>query len=224
MSSVHLCPLFLSSPPPNLSSYNTNSITASRPPQFTQSQAGSRGVCVLIARLCPTLCVSCLAALQAPPSMGFSRHEYWSGLPFPSPRDPPNSGMESGSPALQADSLPSESPGKPGGLAEPQRILEWVAMPSSRGSCQPRGWTLVSGMIWGDTHQYSIGGGHNSLRLTWNLRNTQETRISRVAWEENGSYKSQTLKHLKLKLSVQNWERSPLCLWERGFWRNKCAS
>ena len=45
--------------------------------------------------------------------MGLSRQEYWSGLPFPSPGDFPNPGFEPGSPALQADSLPSESPGKP---------------------------------------------------------------------------------------------------------------
>ena len=44
---------------------------------------------------------------------GFSRQEYWSGLPFPSPGDLPNPGIEPGSPTLQADSLPSEPPGKP---------------------------------------------------------------------------------------------------------------
>ena len=43
--------------------------------------------------------------------MGFSRQDYWSGLPFPSPRDHLNPGIEPGSPALQADSLPSESQG-----------------------------------------------------------------------------------------------------------------
>ena len=47
---------------------------------------------------------------QAPPSMGFSRQEYWSGLPFLSPRDLPNPGIEPRSPALQADSIP---PGEP---------------------------------------------------------------------------------------------------------------
>ena len=51
------------------------------------------------------------AAYRAPPSMGFSRQEYWSGLPFPSPGDLPNSGIEPGSPTLQADALPSEPPG-----------------------------------------------------------------------------------------------------------------
>ena len=52
-------------------------------------------------------------AYQAPPSMGFSRQECWSGLPFPSPGDLPNPGIEPGSPALHADALPSEPPGKP---------------------------------------------------------------------------------------------------------------
>ena len=51
-------------------------------------------------------------AYQAPPSMQFSRQEYWSGLPFPSPGDLPNPGIEPRSPALQADSLPSEPQGK----------------------------------------------------------------------------------------------------------------
>ena len=51
-------------------------------------------------------------AYQAPQSMEFSRQEYWSGLPFPSPGDFPNPGIEPGSPALQADALPSEPPGK----------------------------------------------------------------------------------------------------------------
>ena len=49
-------------------------------------------------------------AYQAPPSMGFSRQEYWSGLPFPSPGDLPNPGIEPGSPAFQADALTSEPP------------------------------------------------------------------------------------------------------------------
>ena len=50
-------------------------------------------------------------AYQAPPSMGFSRQEYWSGLPFPSPGDLPDPGIEPGSSALEADALPSEPPG-----------------------------------------------------------------------------------------------------------------
>ena len=52
------------------------------------------------------------AAHQAPLSMGFSRQEYWGGLPFPSPGDLPNPEIEPGSPALQVDYLPAEPPGK----------------------------------------------------------------------------------------------------------------
>ena len=51
-------------------------------------------------------------AYQAPPSSGFSRQEYWNGLAFPSPGDLPDPGIKPGSPALQADFLPSEPPGK----------------------------------------------------------------------------------------------------------------
>ena len=51
-------------------------------------------------------------AYQAPLSIGFSRQQYWSGLPFPSPRDLPNPRIESGSPTSQTDTLPSEPPGK----------------------------------------------------------------------------------------------------------------
>ena len=53
-------------------------------------------------------------AHQAPLSMEFSRQEYWSGLPFPSPGDLPNPGIEPMSPALQVDSLLSEPLGSHG--------------------------------------------------------------------------------------------------------------
>ena len=49
-----------------------------------------------------------MVAYQAPWSMGFSRQEYWSGLPFPTPGELPNPGIEPGSPALQTDALLSE--------------------------------------------------------------------------------------------------------------------
>ena len=67
-----------------------------------------------VVQSCPTLCDTMDSAYQASPSMGFSRQEYWSGLPFPSPGDPPNPGIEPGSPALEADALTSEPPGKAG--------------------------------------------------------------------------------------------------------------
>ena len=102
--------------------------------------------------------------------MEFSREEYCSGLPFPSPGDLPDPGIKSRSPALQADSLPSEPPGKPSitlervaqlclTLCDPidcspagssvhgilqARILEWVAISFSRGSSKLGDQTQVS--------------------------------------------------------------------------------
>ena len=57
-------------------------------------------------------------ACQTPLSMGFSRQEYQSGLPFPSPEGLPDPEIEARSPALEADTLTSEPPGKPGGQVE----------------------------------------------------------------------------------------------------------
>ena len=69
-------------------------------------------LCVVV-QLCPTLCnpMDCIAC-QSPLSMGFSRQEYWNGLPCPPPGDLPNLGIKPRSPTLQVDSLPSEPPGK----------------------------------------------------------------------------------------------------------------
>ena len=57
-------------------------------------------------------------ARQVPLSMGFSRQEYWSGLPFPTPGDLPDPGMELWSPTFQADTSLSEPPGKLSSLGE----------------------------------------------------------------------------------------------------------
>ena len=69
----------------------------------------------LVTKSCSTLETPGTVAFQVPLSMGFSRQEYWSGLPFPSPGDFPNPGIEPRSPALQVDSLPTELGGKPFG-------------------------------------------------------------------------------------------------------------
>ena len=68
---------------------------------------------VLVAQSCLTFATIWTVACQASLSMEFSRQEYWSGLPFPSPGDLPDPGIKLGSPELQVDSLPSELPGKP---------------------------------------------------------------------------------------------------------------
>ena len=71
-------------------------------------------MCVYIPHVCVkaqlglTVCYPMTEALQAPLFMEFSRHEYWSRLPFPTPGDLPNPGIEPRSSALQVDSVPSE--------------------------------------------------------------------------------------------------------------------
>ena len=67
----------------------------------------------LVAKMCPTLMTPWTVAFQASLSMGFSRQEYWSWLPYPPPGDLPDPRIEPGSPAFQADSLPTELRGKP---------------------------------------------------------------------------------------------------------------
>ena len=67
----------------------------------------------LVTQSCLILTTPWTVACQAPPSMGFSRQKYWSQLPFPSPGDLSNPGIELRSPALQGDSLPTELQGKP---------------------------------------------------------------------------------------------------------------
>ena len=67
----------------------------------------------LVGNSCPILVTPWTEALQVHLSMGFSRQVYWSGLPFPSPEDLPDPGIEHSSPALQADSLLTELKSKP---------------------------------------------------------------------------------------------------------------
>ena len=66
----------------------------------------------MVAQSCPTFCNPTDCSHQVSLSMEFSRQEYWSGFPFPFPGDLPDLGIKPGSPALQADFLPSEPPGE----------------------------------------------------------------------------------------------------------------
>ena len=74
--------------------------------------------------MCPTLCTPMDYSLPGSSVHGFSRQEYWSGLPFPSPEDLPDSGTEPEFTALQADSLPSEPPGKSPRMATNKNNLQ----------------------------------------------------------------------------------------------------
>ena len=89
-------------------------------PATLSSHLGSVLVCVstLVAQSCPTLYEPRTMARQAPLSVEFSRQEYWSGLPFPSPEDLPRTGIKPRSPTLPAGSLLSEPPRKPRSVLE----------------------------------------------------------------------------------------------------------
>ena len=83
-------------------------------------------VAVSLLSLHLTLVTPRTIARQAPLSVGFSRQEYWSGLPFLSPGDLPDPGIEAESCTLQADSLPSELPGKIFSLDIHKHLFFWV--------------------------------------------------------------------------------------------------
>ena len=103
-------------------------MTTSGPADWTQAAGGPSplpvlGMCILAA-VSTDVCsqfLSCVQLLATPwtvthqalLSTAILRQEYWSGLPLPSPGNLPDPGIEPGPPVLQADSLPSESPGKP---------------------------------------------------------------------------------------------------------------
>ena len=81
-------------------------------------------VCVNCSVMSDSFVTLWTVARQAPLFMGFSRQGHWSGLPFPSPMDLPDPGIELRSPALQADSLPTELSGKPSIV---EAIHKWCA-------------------------------------------------------------------------------------------------
>ena len=87
-------------------------------------------------------------AHQAPLSKGFSRQKYWSWLPFPSPGDLPDTGIKSRSPALQANSLPSEPPGKP---------HKWVQIVCVHAYMLTHVWLFV--IPWAIAHQAFLSMG-----------------------------------------------------------------
>ena len=100
--------LLMSTPHPQLFQERTEYSILYRVP----IQISITGSIIFIVKVKSLSCVRLSATPWTPLSMGFSRPEYWSGLPFPSPGDLSHPGIEPRSPALKADSLPSEPPGK----------------------------------------------------------------------------------------------------------------
>ena len=136
--------------------------------------------------------------------MEFSRPEYWSGKPFPSLGDLPNTGMEPRSPTLQVDSLPAEShKGSP-------RILEWVVYPFSSRSSQPRNPTAVS----------CIAGGVFS---NWAIREAlwgTHKHLHYLVLQTTDGYTSNVIPILQMK-KLRLWDDSDVAVtegWKRYLW------
>ena len=105
-------------------------------------------MCVKLLTCVQLFAILWTVAYQAPPSMEFSSQEYCSGLPFPSPGDLPDPGIEPWSPALQADALLSEPPGKPRQYIKKQKHhfadkVKAMVFPVVKYGCEK--WTIKKG-------------------------------------------------------------------------------
>ena len=129
----------------------------------------------LVIKSCLILVTPWIGARQAPVSTGFSRQEYWSGLSFPCPGDLPDPGIEPWSPALQADSLPTEPRGNPiklttlqlkkkkGNPATSRKESNWISLSLLRKAVHLRpsrslaswsNWIYLAGHWWTGCSSY----------------------------------------------------------------------
>ena len=113
----------------------------------------------LVAKSCPALVIPWTIACQTPLSMGFSRQEYWSGVPFPSPGDLPNPGIEPQSPALQADSLPTEL------MMEAQKLVFYPIISLVNEHSYPKECELYEGQVILHLVSYSLSTPYHGI---WN--------------------------------------------------------
>ena len=136
-------------------------------------------------------------ACQAPLSMGFSRQEYWSGLPFPAPGDLSDPGINPRSPALQADSLPFEISGRAGGKRGDRGWDGWIASPTQWT------WVWVNSGRWWRTGEPGLLQSTGPQRVRHNLVTEQQQQI-----------KSRFLKYENMNTEIINslWMKcSPEC-------------
>ena len=144
---------------------------------------------------------------QAPPSMGFSRQEYWSGLPFPSPGNLPNPGIEPRSPALQADALTSEPPRKPHDQPrqhiKKQRHYFANKGPSSQGygfSSGYESWTIKKAERR-RTDAFELWCWRRLLRAPWTARRSNQSILMEISPEYS------------LEGLMWSWNSNTLAIW-----------
>ena len=139
-----------------------------------------------------------IVAYQASPSMGFSRQEYWSGLPFPSPGDLPDPRIKPGSPALQAASLPTEPPSE----------AKWKSLSCVSDSLQPHG-------LYGPWNSLGQNTGVGSLFLLQGIFPTQGSNpaLPHCRWTlYQLSHKGSPLSHQGYP-NFKNWNNNPNAYW-----------
>ena len=134
--------------------------------------------CCLAAKSCPTLGTPWTVACQDPLSMGFSRQEYWSGLPFPSPGVLPDPGIEPSSPTLQADSLLTELWGKPSCSAKSVQLCPTLCDPIDRS---PPG-SPVPGILQARTLEWVAISFSNAWKWKVKVKSLSRVQPSATPW------------------------------------------
>ena len=133
--------------------------------------------------------------------MGFSRQEYWSGLPFPSPGDLPNPGIKPGSPTLEADALSSEPPGKPRQHIKKQRhyfankvhLVKAMVFPVVIYGCES--WTIKKAE-GRKIDAFELWCWRRLLRVPWTERRSNQSILKEIS-------PGCSLEGLMLKLKLQ---------------------
>ena len=138
--------------------------------------------------------------------MGFSRQEYWSGLPFPPPGDLPNPGIKPGSPTLEADALTSEPPGKTlDGILKSRdvtlptkvRIVKAMVFPVVMHGCES--WTIKKAECQ-RIDAFELWCWRRPLRVPWTARRSNQSILKEI----NPEY---ALERLMLRLKLQYFSR-----------------
>ena len=113
-----------------------------------------------------------------PPSMGFSRQEYWNGLPFPSPGDLPNPGIKPESPTFQADALTSEPPGKPSAAAK--SLQSCPTLYDSRDGSPPD--SSIPGILQARTLEWVAISSSNAWKWKVKVKSLSRVRLFVTPW------------------------------------------